>query len=597
MKKKILALVLCLVFCVPFVLTSCFGGNAGFDEVISSYRKDYKDSYDSYDYETFHGDVQSHSGKFFFTKETQEEEIMGEKYGYYEGLYQYYRTTVGTRRTDTYRVYDALSATVLYSATTTYCTYDPDYTYDSSGWTTELTNVSVDEWGEDLFIIKETCDYTYQDTTYTYKLYDETGYCQLSSSEENLDCELLDNLDKEAAIFDDALYLYDTETNVLTNVKSFKENSVRSFVEDLYQAYDKYVLKTDSDVYVFNSEFKQLYGTNFNKLSENQFDTDVKSHVLNNGNILVQIRTTLGSYADVHDVEYTVLVDGICYNVDTYLYEVGNGLYSEIPCDYIISAVGNSKDTEEYDIVGLPNEAENIAYVQKIENCAIVYVDNNDYSLATLSNDGDIQIVSHEDLGDIAVAITANRYIVEGEYFTRVYNERNEVVGEVGTINHFNKNFIVTDEAIYDLNLNSVVTLEDDKSYFGITNDTVIYKETTDNTIYYYLVRMDDYGYAITDRLTTSDNPDYSYKAASVTVNDRYIYVVETDYSSYTIPTNRTITFYQTNGTEIASYDLPTEIGSHYSLSTLDDCVVFAVKTTSGSYFVTLEKLVVEEAN
>ena len=75
MKKKILALVLCLVLCLPFVLTSCFGGNADFNEVISSFQKEYQPSFDTYTSESFEGDVVEKSGKFFLTKETSTETL------------------------------------------------------------------------------------------------------------------------------------------------------------------------------------------------------------------------------------------------------------------------------------------------------------------------------------------------------------------------------------------------------------------------------------------------------------------------------------------------------------------------------------------
>ena len=74
MKKKILALVLCLVLCLPFVLTSCFGGG-DFNKTISSLRQDYKPSYDTYSTDSFYGTVLSSNGKFFFTKETTENDI------------------------------------------------------------------------------------------------------------------------------------------------------------------------------------------------------------------------------------------------------------------------------------------------------------------------------------------------------------------------------------------------------------------------------------------------------------------------------------------------------------------------------------------
>ncbi|MBQ8546445.1 MAG: hypothetical protein IJ437_05855 [Clostridia bacterium] len=603
MKKKILALVLCLVFCVPFILTSCFGGG-DFNETISSFRKDYNASYDSYDYETFYGEVVSKSGRFFFTKETETEPLM--EYAWVDSQSGSQYQQVGTKTSYTYRVYDALKAEVLYSATATYCDYDY---YRSDEWTTNLTSVSIAEWGEDLFMIMESYDSYSFSSSYTYKLYDETGYCQLSSSELTLDWDILDNLDKEAVIFDDSLYIYDTETNSLSKVKTFSENSVRSFVKDLYQVGDKYVLKTDSDVYVFDSSFKQLYGTNYSKFSTEPFKvTSTKSFVLDNGNILVQFVCELGAYSDLYDTAYDYCADGTCYNVNTYIYTVDNGSYDEINCDYIISSVSNSKDAIESGYIALPGEADNIASVQAIDDGALVYVDNNSSVKATLSNDGDIKIISHEDLGDNAYAITDERYIVRGEYYTRLYDKNNNVIGEVGSVVAFNKNFIVTNEAIYDLNLNSVVSLDEDTVYYSKTNDTIVYKEVGSSSTSYYLVEVDEYGWTTTNHITTNDHYNSTgygsyYTTASIYVFDRFYFTVETDYSynySSYLPyvTNREITFYETDGTIITSYTLPTESSSDscYTYSVLDDSVIFAVKTNSKNYFVTLETMPVEQA-
>lgn len=588
MKKKILALVLCLVLCLPFVLTSCFGGNADFNEVISSFQKEYQPSFDTYTSESFEGDVVEKSGKFFLTKETSTETLFGDIY--YDSSYSY--GEVGTKYTYKYRVYNALTASVLYSATVTYCDYDGWSSYGSDGYTSNITGVSIAEFGEDLFILKETYDSYYGDTSYTYAVYDYTGYCHLSSSKTALDYAILDNLDKEAVIFDETLYLFNTQTNSLESVKTLKENSVKYFVRDLYQAGDKYVLLSEEDVYVFDSQFKQLYGTNFEKFSESKFNSEYDVFVLNNGDILVQFQNELGSYEELYDTKYDYIIEGSCYTLETYLYTVNNGAYEEIDCSYIIDDVIAKDDFVEYGFIGLPANAENIASVFVIEDEGIVYYDNNEIANASISNEGKIELISIKDLGDNAVALNEKRYMVQGEYFTRIYNENNDVIGELGNVEAYNKNFIVTDEAIYDMNLNSVVTLDEDTEYYSATNDSIIYKEISGSSTSYYIAKCDDYGYTSTNHLVTNSSSDYYsyYTTASITVKDDYFYIVETEYGYSSVRTNKSITFYETNGDEITSFDLPIDSGDYsiYS-STFDDCVVFAIKSTSRNYFVTLK--------
>ncbi len=602
MKKKILALALCLVLCLPFVLTSCFGGSDDLGKVIASFKPEYEPSFNSYSTSAFEGEVLSQNGKFVFTRKDVPETITREVlvdnyydpyYGYYRDVYEY--RDVATKTTHVYRVYNVLTSSEIYSATTAYISYNYNsYNggyYGTSGWETSLTNVSITEFGEDLFVLKE------EDYSTTYKVIDATGYCQLSSSSADLEYDIIHNLDKEAVIFDNTLYLFDTETNVLSSAKTFKENSIEGFVRDLYQVGDKYVLLNDSDVYVFDSQFKQLYGTNFKTFAVDKFESDMQVFKLNSGDILVQIQHNIGSYENLYDDKYDFIVEGDCYRLETYLYTVDNGSYEEIDCSYVIDEVV-TKDVlvENLEFIGLPDDAENIAIVYVIEDEGVVYKNNNMEIWATLSNDGDCEIIEVDDLGDFAVALNDTRYMIQGEFFTRIYNEKGELIGELGNVKDFNKNFIVTNEAIYDMNLNVVVTLDDDTSYYDKTDDSIIYKEEnhySSSSKTYYIAKYDDYGYTTTSQIVTDEFSSYSYyTSASLTVSDRFYAVVRNNYTYYVNePSSRSITFYQTNGYEIARYDLPISgnASDYIHSSTFDDCVVYSIESSTGNYFVTLK--------
>lgn len=614
MKKKILALVLCLVLCLPFVLTSCFGGSGDLNKTLASFKPEYEASFNSYSTAAFEGEVVSQNGKFAFTKKTINETITREvvvdryyddSYGYYRDIYEY--RDVATKTTNVYRVYNVLTSSEIYTATTAYM----DYNYDSynggyygmSGWETSLQEVGIAQFGENLFILRE---YEYSNT---YKVIDATGYCHLSSSSTDLEYDILDNLDKEAVIFDNSLYLFDTETNTLSNVKTFKENSIEGFVRNLYQVGDKYVLlDRNSDVYVFDSQFKQLYGTNFKTFAADKFESNVRTFVLNSGDILAQIQYKIGSYSDLFEDKYDFIVNGECYRLETYLYTVDNGSYKEIDCSYVIEEIATKDEAVENDFVGLPDEAENLAYVYVIEDEGIVYQNNNETVWATLSNSGDIEVLEIDDLGYYAVALNDTRYMIEGEFFTRIYNEKGELIGELGDVEEFNKNFIVTEEAIYDMNLNSVVTLDNDTHYYAKTDESIIY---TDNYYYssdstsYFIAKYDEYGYTTTNQIVTSESSSYSsyYTTASLTVNDRFFAVIKNSYSyDYYYSnqlTSRTITFYQENGYEIARFDLPlmNSASDYIHVSTFDDCVVYSIESSTGNYFVTLKTAVNSSVN
>ena len=270
MKKKILALVLCLVLCLPFVLTSCFGGG-DFNKTISSFRQDYDPSYDTYSTDSFYGTVTSSDGKFFFTKETTENDIYKDvyTYDYYYGVSRNYQD-VGTKYTYTYRMYNALTGEVLYTSTTTYESYNY-YDYYSgtvyfNDYTSSLTGVSVYEYGEDDMMLPVNDKYLVCNSG-IYDINLKLVYSFVENGITNYDV-IADNViiyknspvlsdDEILGNVENAAYRYDFETGKLVLVANGYTTRLTDYDYSYYTVYDHenevYKLYNSKGVIIFAS--------------------------------------------------------------------------------------------------------------------------------------------------------------------------------------------------------------------------------------------------------------------------------------------------------------------------------------------------------
>ncbi len=551
MKKKILALVLCLVLCLPLVLTSC--GN--FSDAISSTQREEKTSYKALEENSYKGGFNiglngDQNGRFFYTTDDVQNKD-------------------GTV-TVTHRVYDAISGNELYKKNVT----------------DHKVIVSVILSKKDLFAVGEGKDYG----SLTYTIYNEESDVMAEDIIERP--RFIYNLDDDAVIYDHALYFY--KENKLELVKDLKETKVEDIIHALTPAGEGYVLvskgeyydvngeyapddsngpdgfKSDAKIFVFNSDFEQVAVQTLTPNSLDYYTTEKTNwRMLDNGNVLVQVISTIGNYLDAFEVEYDFVWDGVCYALDTYLYNVNKQTYKELRFDYIIDdEITTATENLEKEGCGLYRNADNMAYAFKIEDGKILYSGIN--SLATpilISNSGKVQEVEIPDGGYKFISVTDTRYIIEGDYFVRLYDETGAVVGEIGDLEDYNKNFIASDWGIYSItDFKKIVDLTDtadtDFSLEGATIDSVIYSEWDydNNKATYYIVKPNGEIEELFDEdLDCEENGGTDIDL--VVSDDRCFFAIEQE--KYAKPENEneraelksmTYAFYTTDGEEIASF-------------------------------------------
>ncbi len=558
MKKRIMALALCLLLCLPFILTAC-GGK--FVDTVSSTKPEDKASYSKLSQTDVDGtNANGISGKFLYTTEVNEE----------------FETT--------HNVYNVLTGLEVFSET------------DTKG-TKSSESYSISFLTENLFCVQHTeLVFKTYETEVTYALYNENGL--LTEDVDGIP-EVPDNFDCEAIIYNNALYFYND--GKLEVAKSFYENQMKDVVADLAPAGDKYVLVNGKKIFVFNSDFEQIDVQTFTTNSKAYYSNESsRSFILNNGNVLVQVESTVGDYSDVFDADYDYVKEGVCYVLDTYLYNTKKLNYKSISLDYIINDVDTLEDLD--DVIETVNKAENKAEAYKIDGEEIIYGVNNDATVTLwLTNDGKVEELEITDEGTSYTAISDTRYYVEGDYFVRLYDEKNNVIAEYEKINSFNKNFIVTNEAIYKTTDGKEVVKfdkETNTTCVGLTVDSVIYSSITDEDdetgeifTTYYLVTTTG-----TQEIgTTCNNPTVNGEDKVVVGVSEYYYTVttyeyeETEKKSGIWNTaSKEIAFFQTNGTEIETLDAAISDGE--SLSTVGSAEFDDVQVIVFSYSETNKK-------
>lgn len=490
MKKKFLALALCLILCLPFVLTSCFGNkepdapDAPALPELSTYellggKFEPAENYTSHTTTNVEGQYLSNDGVLIATTKAvvsdDENEI-----------------------TTTYRVYNLETGTVVYSVSITYSYYTFEYT-------STYNEIDID-LDDNYFIV-----YKSNDEAEVAEIYSTNGSLLLSTDEENayVYSTDLEFIKEPTFIFDDGLYKIEkTESGeTATLVKDLEFASILSEDFDIVSlpsggyiviCYDYYSREPDDYVYILNDAFDlvksiKVYDTEFS-----QFDPDdIRNNlfILNNGNLVVQTVTELGDYLAIADagIEYDCVSNGYCYNVDTFKINTTTGEKTAVETPYVFEYIASRHSIEAYDDEeSFPFEFENIAVAMKIENKQIVPVSDSSYAYTIIDNDLNVigtynTIPDGYKYGDI---ISDGKYILKAEISTELYNADGTLVKNIGNA-RYNEKYIITSKAVYDHNLNLVYSLEDSElstSYVG-SNYITFYEQDkeTGNYLYYRL--------------------------------------------------------------------------------------------------------------
>lgn len=516
MKKRILALLLCLVLVIPFALTSCFTpekGNDGGDT--SLYNEIKKMAYDE---------------KEMTKAETLEIEGTSGKLG--DGFYSASKTTTSLDTLDTtttYFIYNVASGALVYS-------YDVVLSV-GDGYTSEYTNV-VFEHFDGLFVVKKTnsegelltsimsADGTelISDTDVTYRIMG----------------------DDSLVVFDGKLYVY--ENNALTFKKDIVGTALEELVSKLIPLGDRYVYVEPNykEAVYYDKDFNFLFKKNLIESVNAYVSVDSGVYYLDNGSLIYQEVSELGAYSPEIDAStYDYIANGVCYKVSTYLLNASTREYKEIGLPFVIQTVLPMELLLGQDTLESPYGAQNIAIVQMIDNKKLVYTNGQQYATLLLYNDLTYKMVPTIDGTSNISYLSENRYIVEGDFISTIYNEKGEAVAKIEEDYSYNESYIYTDRAVYNHNLELVYSLEEnDAAIFSpvLSDALVVYKTVDEETIYYLL--------------TPAQSAPIEIGTSTPTLKTTYYYTLADEIDGEGNVTGKIISIFQTNGTLINSYTL-----------------------------------------
>ena len=494
MKKKLLSLALCLILCLPFLLTSCFGfgDDAGNDAPppppalpeLSTYEL-LGGKFEPAEYYTQHtttkieGEVEAQSGALLYTAQSK-------------------LSTDSNELTTTHRVYNMEKGIVVYSASTTYSYYSFEYT-------SEYTTVEILLY-RDYFVAEKS-----NDEEAITEIYSTNGSVLFTSEEKDVyfSSISLDFINEPAIIFDDGLYKIESTNNgdKATLIKDlefatfvdFDEVSILPLPDGNYLATseDYYTGELGRIAYILDKDFNFVRAIELFNNEYSIYDTETEPNLflLNNGNIAVQIITMIGDYLDIvsSGVEYDFVVNERCFIVDTYIVETSTGTKTAVDTPYFFEYLISKYQIEMYDDApDLSFEFENVAFVATIENKKLVPVTNSSYPITIVNNDLTIK-GTYETLplgyesGEI---ISDGKYILYTEFSAEIYNADGTLVKNIGDAD-INEKFVISSKAVYDHDMNLVYSLEDSELKISRVEDAsiIFYKQDkeTGNILYYRL--------------------------------------------------------------------------------------------------------------
>lgn len=539
MKKRILALALCLLLVVPFVLTSCFTPDKGNEAGDTSFYNELKKmSYDEKE-----------------VTKAESLEIEGTSGRLSGGFYSASKTTTSIDTLDTtttYFIYNVATGALVYS-------YDVVLSV-GDGYTSDYTNVVFEHY-DSLFVVKKTnskgevltsimsADGTelISGTDVTYEIIEENGL----------------------VVFDGKLYTY--ANNALTLKKSIVDTALEDIISDLIFLGGKYVYVESSykEAVYYDKDFNFLFSKDLVETVDAYYYVDDNIYYLSNGNLIYQSVSELGEYSPQIDAStYDYVAHGTCFKVSTYLLNASTREYKEISLPFVINTLlpfeylASLSDREGME---LPFGAQNIAMVKMIDNKKLTYTNGESIVPVLLYNDLTYKPTPSIDGTTNIIYLSENRYIAEGDFISTIYNEKGEVIAKIEESYSFNESYIYTDRAVYNHNFELVYSLEEnDADVFSELSDAlVVYKEVDGQTAYYLL--------------TPAQGAPVEIGTSTPSLNDTYYYTLGDEIDGEGNVTGKIISIFQTNGTLISSYTL-----YQYASVSTDYCAGYdVIKTTS----------------
>lgn len=187
------------------------------------------------------------------------------------------------------------------------------------------------------------------------------------------------------------------------------------------------------------------------------FDLRNSSHILSNGNVIVQY--VVGQ--DIMAKKYDFMLLGGKYNLHTVLLDVKTGKVKELKLDYILEEVMFGAATED---MGVSQEVENVALGYIIEDGRINQ-SGAAAKLLSVRNDGKIEgalelPMTGTTMENGITAVAHNRWLINtinGRSY--IVDENGDVIGEDFDVVQRNGDLFLMDNRIYDWNLDVICDL------------------------------------------------------------------------------------------------------------------------------------------
>ena len=205
------------------------------------------------------------------------------------------------------------------------------------------------------------------------------------------------------------------------------------------------------------------------------FDLQSNSHILSNGNVIVQY--VVGQ--DIMAKKYDFLLLGGKYNLHTVLLDAETGKVKELKLDYIIQEVAFGAEIED---MGVNKDIENVAIAYPIEDGRINQ-SGSAAKLLSLKNNGKIAGALELPLTGMTVeygiaAVAHNRWLittVNGRSY--IVDENGEVVGEDFNVDDRNGDFFLMNDRVYNWDLDVKYDLKDeDIDSIYVMNHSIFFK-------------------------------------------------------------------------------------------------------------------------
>ena len=237
--------------------------------------------------------------------------------------------------------------------------------------------------------------------------------------------------------------------------EAFKISELKKLPSIDHKAGDYYIGTSSNSVAVYNSKLDPVVIYNFPSYANS---SNRSTHVLSNGNVLVQYSVSLGDYAE----EYDYIKDGKKYELTSILIKANAGEYETIDLSFVVYYVVYGEELEDE---GVDADLDNVALVYNIKN-KMLDSSSTGGKLVVLSNKAKVEATIDGYVTGMypqLIQVAKNRWaIMNSVGSTFLINHKGEVLGEVSKVEDANENYLVSSESkVYDWDLKLVLDMKE----------------------------------------------------------------------------------------------------------------------------------------